>query len=224
MCGHVRVRAMVAPLIVLWMLQGSVHTDSAKSLAQQISMELGRAELLTIFVLVACFVVGRIFARGPSLVRTMLLGIGLLTFFAVQGRLVYFSSAFQRGKSLVVSNRQIEDSLDGRMFYGKKVLPLLVADYMPYAKVFLYDRTLYSRDLLSWSGRNPDDTFIVGGYRSTINESIKKASQTHPHTIYDGLYIAMPLSTYEKEREVYMMNDGLMDYLIPGSWLNSRHE
>jgi hypothetical protein len=215
---------MVAPLIVLWTLQGTVHTDSAKSLAQQISMELGRLALLSIFLLVACFVVGRIFARGPRLVRTMLLGIGLLTFFAVQGRLVYVNSDFQRGKSLVVSKRQIEDNLNGRMFYGKKVLPLLVADYMPYAKVFLYDRTLYSRDFLSWSGRNPDDTFIVGGYRSSINESIKKASQTHPHTIYDGLYIAMPLSTYEKEREVYMMNDGLMDYLIPGSWLNSRHE
>ena len=126
---------------------------------------------------------------------------------------------------MAVSNLQIEDKLfNGRRFSGKKVLPLLVADYMPDAKVFLYDRTLYSRDLLSWSGRNPDDTFIVGGYQSSINESIKKASQTHPHTIYDGLYIAMPLSTYEKEREVYMMNDGLMDYLIPGSWLNSRHE
>ena len=215
---------MVAALIILWMLQGIVHTDSAKSLVQQIPMELGRLALLSICLLAACFVVGRIFARGPRLVRTMLLGIGLLTFFAVQGRLAYFNSDFQRGKSLVVSKRQIEDNLNGRMFYGKNVLPLLVADYMPYAKVFLYDRTLYSRDLLSWSGRNPDDTFIVGGYRSSIDESIKKASQTHPHTIYDGLYIAMPLSTYEKEREVYMMNDGVIDYLIPGSWLNSRHE
>ena len=214
---------MVAALIVLWTLQGIFHAESAISLARQISVELGRLQLLSILILVACFVVGRIFARGPRLVRTMLLGIGLLTFFAAQGRLVYLNSAFQRGKSLVVSNRQIE-GLDGRMFYGKKVLPLLVADYMPYAKVFLYDRTLYSRDLLSWSGRNPDDTFIVGGYQSSINESIKKASQAHPHTIYDGLYIAMPLSTYEKEREVYMMNDGQIDYLIPGSWLNSRHE
>jgi len=215
---------MVAALIALWMLQGTIHADSAKSLAQQISMEQGRLALLSIFILVACFVVGRIFARGPRLVRTMLLGIALSTFFVEQVRLVHLNSGFQRRNSLAVSRWQIEDNLNGRMFYGKKVLPLLVADYMPYAKVFLYDRTLYSKDLLSWSGRNPDDTFIVGGYQSSINESIKKAAQAHPHTIYDGLYIAMPLSTYEKEREVYMMNDGLMDYLIPGSWLNSRHE
>src|SRR5215813_490599 len=215
---------MVAALIALWMLQGTIHADSAKSLAQQISMEQGRLALLSIFILVACFVVGRILARGPRLVRTMLLGIALSTFFVEQVRLVHLNSGFQRRNSLAVSRWQIEDNLNGRMFYGKKVLPLLVADYMPNAKVFLYDRTLYSRDLLSWSGRHPDDTVIVGGYRSTINESIKKASQTHPNTIYDGLYIAMPLSTYEKEREVYMMNDSLMDYLIPGSWLNSRHE
>jgi len=214
---------MVAALIVPWMLQGTI-ADSAKSLAQQISMDLSRLGLLSVFILVVCFVVGRIFARGPRLVRTMLLGIALSAFFVSQGRLVYSNSGFQRRNSLAVSKRMIEDNLGSRRFYGKKVLPLLAADYMPYAKIFLYDRTLYSRELLSWSGRNPDDTFIVGGYQSSISESIKKASLAHPHTIYDGLYIAMPLSTYEKERAVYMMNDGQIDYLIPGSWLNSRHE
>jgi hypothetical protein len=50
-----------------------------------------------------------------------------------------------------------------------------------------------------------------------------------PHTLYKGrsrvaLYIATPLSTYEKEEQVFLMKDALMDYLVPGSWRVSQHE
>jgi hypothetical protein len=34
----------------------------------------------------------------------------------------------------------------------------------------------------------------------------------------------MPLSIYEKEEQVFLMKDALMDYLIPGSWRVSQHE
>lgn len=218
---------MAVALIDLWTVQGIFHAASARFLAQPIFVDLGKTQLLSIFILVACFVAGRILSRGPRLERTVLLGIALSAFFVSQVRLVhsnYLNNGFQRRTSLVVSKWMIEGNLSARRFSGKKVLPLLVADYMPHAKLFLYDRTEYSRELLSWSGRNPDDTFIVGGYQSSIDETVKKASLAHPHTIYDGLYVAMPLSTYETERQVYMMHDGLIDYLIPGSWLNSRHE
>jgi hypothetical protein len=99
-----------------------------------------------------------------------------------------------------------------------------VADHMSHAKIFLYDDNLYSKDLLGWSGRNPDSTFVVGGYQSSVDDSFKKACLSRPHIVYDGLYIALPLSTYENEQEVFLMNDGLMDYLVPRSWLSAKHE
>ena len=95
---------------------------------------------------------------------------------------------------------------------------------MPQAKVFLYDENLYPKELLGWSGRNPDSTFVVGGYQSTMDASFKVACLGRPHIIYEGLYIATPLSTYEKEEQVFLMKDGLMDYLVPGSWVVSQHE
>ena len=120
-------------------------------------------------------------------------------------------------------------STHSRFFSGKDVLPLLVADYMPRAKVFLYDENLYSKELLGWSGRNPDSTFIVGGYESTMDGSFKVACLSRPHILYKGratvpLYIATPLSIYEKEEQVFLMKDALMNYLIPGSWRVSPHE
>ena len=69
---------------------------------------------------------------------------------------------------------------------AKDVLPLLVADYMPQAKVFLYDENLYSKELLGWSGRNPDSTFVVGGYQSTMDASFKVACLRRPHIITRG--------------------------------------
>ena len=126
---------------------------------------------------------------------------------------------------MAISDLQIYDGLyDGRLFRGKKVLPLLVADHMPKAKVFLYDENLYPKELLGWSGRNPDSAFVVGGYQSTMNASFKMACLGRPHIIYAGLYIATPLSTYENEAQVFLMKDGLTDYLVPGSWRVSQHE
>jgi hypothetical protein len=131
---------------------------------------------------------------------------------------------------MALSDLQIHENLfHGRLFSGKNVLPLLVADYMPHAKVFLYDENLYSKEVLSWSGRNPDSMFVVGGYQPTMDASFKVACLGRPHILYKGrsrttLYIATPLSTYEKEAQVFLMKDALMDYLVPGSWRVSQHE
>ena len=44
------------------------------------------------------------------------------------------------------------------------------------------------------------------------------------HVIFEGLYIATLLSIYEREERVFLMQYGLMDYLVPGSWVVSQHE
>ena len=131
---------------------------------------------------------------------------------------------------MALSDLQILENLyHSSKFSGRNILPLLVADYMPQTKVFLYDKSLYSREFLSWSGRNPDTTFIVGGYDSTIDAVFKLTCLGRPHVIYKGrsnapLYIATPFSMYEREARVYLMTDALMDYLIPGSWGVSEHQ
>ena len=99
---------------------------------------------------------------------------------------------------------------------------------MPQAKVFLYDENLYPKELLGWSRRDPDSTFVVGGYQSTMDASFKVACFGRPHIIYKGrsraaLYIATPLST-SRRKTVFLMKDALMDYLVPGSWGVSQHE
>jgi hypothetical protein len=109
------------------------------------------------------------------------------------------------------------------------VLPLLVADYMPQAKVFLYNKNLYPEELLAWSGRNPDSTFVVGGYQATMDAAFKATCFGRPHILYKGraivpLYIATPLSLYQQEDQVFLMKDALMDYLVPGSWRVSQRE
>ena len=185
--------------------------------------------MLSIIILIACFISGRLVARVPSLGRKLLLGLVLLIFFASQGRSILDTyrntGLYQRRKIITLSDLQIVDNVyDSRLFSGKDVLPLLVADYMmPQAKVFLYDENLYPKELLGWSGRNPDSTFVVGGYESTMDASFKVACLSRPHVLYKGrakvpLYIATPLSIYEKEEQVFLMKDGLMDYLVPGSW------
>ena len=196
-------------------------------------MQLGPLKL-GIIVLIICFISARLVPRGPSLGRKLVLGLVLLIFFASQGRSILHTyrntSLYERRKTMTLSDLQIVDNVyDSQWFSGKDVLPILVADYMPHAKVFLYDENLYSKELLGWSGRNPDSTFVVGGYRSTMDASFKVACLSRPHILYKGrakvpLYIATPLSIYEKEEQVFLMTDGLMNYLIPGSWGVSQHD
>ena len=217
---------MGAALMSICMLPMPVYAGSPEAIVRQMVMELGRLNLLSIIILIACLISAHLV--GP-LGKKLLLGLVLLTFFASQGRSILDtyrnSGLYQRRKIMALSDLQIHDKVAiGRLFGGKKVLPLLVADHMPQAKVFLYDENLYRKELLGWSGRNPDSTFVVGGYQSTMDPSFKVACLGRPHIIYEGLYIATPLSTYEKEEQVFLMKDALMDYLVPGSWRVSQHE
>ena len=213
------------------MLPLPVYTSAPEAIVRQVFMHPLR---LSIIVLIACLISARLVARGPSLGRKILFGLVLLTFFACQGQSILDTyrntNLYQYRKTMTLSDLQIVDNVyHNKLFSGKDVLPLLVADYMPQAKVFLYDENLYPKELLSWSGRNLDSTFVVGGYQSTVDASFKVACFGRPHILYKGrsrvaLYIAMPLSIYEKEEQVFLMKDALMDYLIPGSWRVSQHE
>jgi hypothetical protein len=199
-----------------------------------VSAALSRPFLLSVIILIGCLITARLVPRGPSLGRKLVLGLVLLIFFASQGRSILDTyrntGLYQRRKIMTLSDLQIVENLyDSRWFSGKDVLHILVADYMPHAKVFLYDENLYSKETLGWSGRNPDSTFVVGGYQSTMDASFKVACLSRPHILYKGrakvpLYIATPLSIYEKEEQVFLMTDGLMNYLIPGSWRVSQHD
>jgi hypothetical protein len=199
-----------------------------------VSAALSRPFLLSVLILIGCLITARLVPRGPSLGRKLVLGLVLLIFFASQGRSILDTyrntGLYQRRTTMTLSDLQIVENLyDSRWFSGKDVLHILVADYMPHAKVFLYDENLYSKETLGWSGRNPDSTFVVGGYQSTMDASFKVACLSRPHILYKGraevpLYIATPLSIYEKEEQVFLMTDGLMNYLIPGSWRVSQHD
>jgi hypothetical protein len=199
-----------------------------------VSAALSRPFLLSVIILIGCLITARLVPRGPSLGRKLVLGLVLLIFFASQGRSILDTyrntGLYQRRTTMTLSDLQIVENLyDSRWFSGKDVLHILVADYMPHAKVFLYDENLYSKETLGWSGRNPDSTFVVGGYQSTMDASFKVACLSRPHILYKGraevpLYIATPLSIYEKEEQVFLMPDGLMNYLIPGSWRVSQHD
>ena len=213
------------------MLPMPTYASSPEAIVRQVFMHPLR---LSIIVLIACLISARLVPRGPSLGRKLLLGLVFLTFFAAQGQSILYTyrttDLYQHRKIMALSDFQIlENIYHSSLFSGKDVLPLLVADYMPQAKVFLYDENLYSKELLGWSGRNPDSTFVVGGYQSTMDASFKVAYLGRPHVLYKGraraaLYIATPLSIYEKEEQVFLMKDVLMDYLIPGSWRVSQHE
>jgi hypothetical protein len=219
-----------AALTSICLLPMPIYAGSPEAIMRQMVTELGRLRLLCIVVLIAYLISARLV--GP-LGRKLLLGLALLIFFVAEGRSIidtYRAGLYQRRKTMTLSDLQIVDNVyDSQWFSGKDVLPILVADYMPHAKVFLYDENLYSKELLGWSGRNPDKTFIVGGYQSTMDGSFRVACLGRPHILYKGrarvpLYIATPLSIYEKEEQVFLMKDGLMDYLIPGSWRVSQHE
>jgi hypothetical protein len=204
------------------------------NLQMLVSVALSRPFLLSVIILIGCLITARLVPRGPSLGRKLVLGLVLLIFFASQGRSILDTyrntGLYQRRTTMTLSDLQIVENLyDSRWFSGKDVLYILVADYMPHAKVFLYDENLYSKETLGWSGRNPDSTFVVGGYQSTMDASFKVACLSRPHILYKGraevpLYIATPLSIYEKEEQVFLMTDGLMNYLIPGSWRVSQHD
>jgi hypothetical protein len=225
---------MGAALTSICMLPVPIYASSPATIVPEMVMEIGRLNMLGIIILIACLISARLAPRGPSLGRKLLLGLALLPFFALQGRSMLDtyrnSNQYRYRKTIALSDFQIVDNLyHSREFSGRNILPLLVADYMPEAKVFLYDDNLYPKKLLGWSGRNPDSTFVVGGYQSTMDASFKVACFGRPHIIYKGrsrspLYVATPLSTYEKEEEVFLMKDALMDYLVPGSWGVSQHE
>ena len=219
-----------AALTGICLLPLLVYASSPEAIVRQVFM---RPLRLSIIVLIACLISARLIPRGPSLGRRLLLGLVLLIFFAAQGRSLLHTysntNLYRQRKTMTLSDFQIVDNLyHNKLFSGKNVLPLLVADYMPQAKVFLYDENLYSKELLGWSGRNPDSTFVVGGYQATMDALFKAACMGRPHILYKGrasvpLYIATPLSLYEKEEQVFLMKDALMDYLIPGSWGVAQH-
>jgi hypothetical protein len=226
-----RIGATLTTISLVTML---VYAYSPEAIARHAVAEIGRLKLLSIIILTACLLSTRLVGPlGRKLILRVTLGLVLVTFFAVQGESVldtYRNSVvYHARKTISLSAFPIVENLyHSSEFSGKNILPLLVADYMPRAKVFLYDRNLYSRELLSWSGRDPDSTFVIGGYQSTMDTSLKAACLARPHVLYRGksdaaLYIATPLSTYEGEERVFLMRDGVMDYLIPGSWGVSQH-
>jgi hypothetical protein len=215
------------------------YADSPEAIVRQMVMEIGPLKVASIIILLVCLLSTRLV--GPlerKLILRLALGLVLLTFFAVQGRSVLHtyrnSELYQGRKTMALSDLDMVDNLyHTHLFSGRYVLFLLVADYMPHAKVFLYDKNLYSKESLSWSGRDPDRTFVFGGYQSVMDASFKVACLGRPHIIYKGrldeipgntaLYVATPFSIYEKEDRVFLMKDGLMDYLIPGSWGAFQH-
>jgi len=230
---------MGAALTSICMLPMPVYADSPEAIVRQLVTDIGRLKLLSIIILTACLLSIRLVGlRERKLVLRLILGLVLLTFFALQARSVLHTykntGLYERRKTMALSDLQIVDNLyHTRLFSGRNVLFLVVADYMPHAKVFLYDKNLYSKESLSWSGRDPDSTFVFGGYQSLMDASFKAACLARPHIIYKGrlnetpgnaaLYIATPLSIYEKEEQVVLMKDALMDYLIPGSWGAFQH-
>ena len=209
----------------------AVHASTAESIIRQVSMRTGWLKLA---MLVGWLVCARLVTKGPSLARKLLFGLVLGTFVVSQGLSIIETyrntTLYQPRKTMTLSDLQIIANLyNAREFSGRNALPLLVADYMPQAKVFLYDENVYSETLLAWSGRNPASTFVIGGYDPTMDASFKTTCLRRPHVIYTGrskapLYVATPLSLYEQEKEVYLLKDGLIDYLIPGSWRNVRDE
>src|SRR5262245_16282751 len=126
------------------MLPVPVYVHSTEAIVQDIVTELGRLKLFSLIILTACVVGFRFIPGSASIKRNIILALVVLTFLVVQGRSVvgaYRNGAlYQPRKNMTLSDLQVlEIRHNGRMFGGKNVLPLLVADYMPKAKVFLYD-------------------------------------------------------------------------------------
>jgi hypothetical protein len=238
--SKIGISRMSAALMSICVLPLPVYADSPEDIVRRAAMEIGRRNVAGIIILLACLLTPWLVGpRGRKLILRPLVGLALLTFLAVQGRSVLYTYnstwPYQVRKTMALSDLQLVDNLyDSRYFSGRNVLFLLVADYMPDAKVFLYDKNLYSRESLNWSGRDPGSTFVFGGYQSAMDASFKAACLGRPHIIYESrlnempgnapLYIATPLSLYEKEEQVFLMKDAAMDYLIPGSWGAFQHE
>jgi hypothetical protein len=209
----------------------AADASTAETIIRDVSLRPGWLKLA---MLMGWLVAARLVAKGPPLGRKIILGLVLVTFFVFQGASMlnaYRSTElYQPRKIMTLSDLQIvENVYHSREFSGRNVIPLLVADYMPHARVFIYDQNLFSKELLGWSGRDPDSTFVIGGYEPTIDPAFKAACLRRAHVIYKGrsntpLYVALPLSTYSEEDRVFLMHDESIDYLIPGSWGIPRHE
>jgi len=222
------------------MLPTPVYAASPEAIVRQTVMEIGKLKVASFIILIACLLSTRLVGPlGRKLILRLLFGLVLLTFVVVQGQSVLDTynntGLYQPRRIMALSDLQIIDNLShSRLFSGRNVLFLVVADYMPHAKVFLYDKNLYSRESLNWSGRDPDSIFVFGGYQSVLDPSFREACLGRAHIIYKGrlnetpgnapLYIATPFSIYEKEEQVFLMKDALMDYLIPGSWGAFQHQ
>jgi hypothetical protein len=208
-----------------------VHASTAEAIIRQVSLRTGWLKLA---MLIGWFIGARLVAKGPALGRKILLGLVIVTFLVSQGISMVdtyrTTQLYQPRRIMTLSDLQIvENVYHSREFSGRNVLPLLVADYMPHTRVFIYDANLFSKELLGWSGRDPDSTFFVGGYQPAIDPAFKAACLQRDHAIYKGrseapLYVALPLSTYSSEDQVFLMHDESIDYLIPGSWGIPRHE
>jgi len=218
-------------LIAICMGPIAADASTAETIIRQVSLRTGWLKLA---MLIGWLIGARLVSKGPSLGRKILLGLVLMTFFVSQGASMmdtyHSTELYQPRKIMTLSDLQIvENVYHGREFSGRNVIPLLVADYMPHARIFIYDSKLFSKELLGWSGRDPDSTFIVGGYQPAMDPKFKAACLQRDHVIYKGrseapLYVALPLSTYSNEDQVFLMHDDLIDYLIPGSWGIPRHE
>ena len=208
-----------------------VHAITAEAIIRQVSLRTGWLKLA---MLIGWFIGARLVAKGPALGRKILFGLVIVTFLVSQGISMVdtyrTTQLYQPRRIMTLSDLQIvENVYHSREFSGRNVLPLLVADYMPHTRVFIYDANLFSKELLGWSGRDPDSTFVVGGYQPAIDPAFKAACLQRHHVIYKGrssapLYVAIPLSTYSNEDQVFLMHDESIDYLIPGSWGIPRHE
>ena len=205
-----------------------VYASSSEASVRELVMEIGRLKLFIIIILIACFISARLVARGPSFGRKLLLGLVLLTFFASQGRSVLGTyrnnSLYQRRKTMALSDLQIQERLfEGRLF-RKKSSPLLVADYMPQAKVFLYDENLYPKELLGWSRQQSRQyvrsRWVPIDYGCLTQGSLLGSPSYH----FRGIVFRNTTLDLQKEKQVFLMKDGLMDYLVRDPWRVSQHE
>jgi hypothetical protein len=224
-----RCACLAKTIITICALLALAYAQSIPAVAQhQALVPWLSASWLKIALLLLSLIAAPFIARASSRARAVTLAVIMLLFVASQARsfvAAYTNTIlYQRRHAMALSDLEIlELHYDGRLFGGRRVLPLLIADHIPRAKVFLYDDEVYRKPFLAWSGRDPDSTFIIGGYQSTVSPAFKAACMRRPHVVHDDLYIALPLSIYENEAEVFLMKDAMMNYLIPGSWRN-QHE
>ena len=101
-----------------------------------------------------------------------------------------------------------------------------------------YPRQIFSghSDWVQDLAFSPDHRYLLTGsvdktarlWDAQTGQELRACLQ-RDHAIYKGrseapLYVALPLSTYSNEDQVFLMHDDLIDYLIPGSWGIPRYE